>query len=195
MSWVLSLLGVLYSHFGGPPARSSYSRAIDPLELIVLACRIGFVLFILWSSRDGMPWFGLRRPRKSDIPLFIGAFLIAIAAYAATQSDYNGSSLALIGPEKLPLIILHFLLVGLREEMLFRGYLMSRLTELTASKLAGFIIPSILFVVVHGRYGISSLVELSISALVLGLIYKWKNCIWPGALAHSLYDILLMLRP
>jgi membrane protease YdiL (CAAX protease family) len=181
---------------GGPglaPSQSGY-------HLSVLALNLPRSLLILYlmSARDGLPFFGILRPRGADagsgILCALGALAIALAASLAF------SSLGIVNPlyaisrsgarpsaALIPLFLASSMATGYCEE-LFRSYLMRRLGQAGLSPLWTAIASSLLFAGGHGSQGLVGLA----SGLLLGLYFAWRWLaaanIHEIAIGHALYD-------
>lgn len=91
------------------------------------------------------------------------------------------------------------ILVGVIEEIVFRGFLLKKLTETFTNT-----ITSILFVSIHfsiwfynGLFEFPYIVGPMITAFILGLIfgfiYKIANSLWSVIVIHSVYNLLVAL--
>ena len=82
-----------------------------------------------------------------------------------------------------------FLAVGLYEELLFRGFLMTRLRRLTGGWTWAAIVSSILFIVPHlMEQKAIALVPIGILAAVFCVVTIWRRSIVPAIVAHWLFD-------
>jgi len=95
------------------------------------------------------------------------------------------------------------LLVGIIEEIVFRGFLLRKFMELSSFWKANTI-TSLLFVSIHFPiwfykglfefpYIISSIVVAFVLSIIFGLIYKKTNSLWSVIIIHSLYNLLVSL--
>jgi membrane protease YdiL (CAAX protease family) len=83
---------------------------------------------------------------------------------------------------------------GFTEEFAYRGYAITRLQQLTGSKMAAILIPIILFGVGHAANG--SLVHV-VFAMLIGSVFiafylKTRNLL-ANMFAHSLFDFLFLV--
>lgn len=75
------------------------------------------------------------------------------------------------------------------EEVLYRGYAIERLSELTGSRFAAGAISWIVFTLAHLSYwGVASLVVAGFGGLALTVLYLWRRDLPCNMLAHFLTD-------
>jgi hypothetical protein len=158
----------------------------------------------------GQTWtdLGLRRPRRPLlalllVPVLLGAGLLLSAALSALPLPVNNgppnvNHLSNI-PGNLPgflwAMVVMWASAAFAEEVLFRGYLLTRLTELFGKQAAGWIaaiiIGALLFGLSHFYQGPVGIVGTGVTGLVLGAGY-WlggRN-LWPLIIAHGLGNSL-----
>jgi membrane protease YdiL (CAAX protease family) len=79
------------------------------------------------------------------------------------------------------------------EEIVYRGYFMSRVTDLIGNTRTGWVaslfLSAILFGLIHYYQGASGMVSTGISGLVFGTLYlvTGRN-LWAPIFAHGIYD-------
>jgi len=83
---------------------------------------------------------------------------------------------------------------GVCEELVYRGYLQRQLWNLTSSLPAALILQSAIFACGHMYQGWKPALVTAIYGLVLGLVAAWRRSIIPGALAHTIVDVMGGLR-
>jgi len=106
------------------------------------------------------------------------------------QAGENISRITSVVP-KLPLIgfFLFACVVGLYEELIFRGFLLTRLRRGTNSWTAAVILSSILFIVPHAMdQTMVMLVPVGILSLSFTALTIWRRSIIPGIVTHLLFD-------
>lgn len=95
------------------------------------------------------------------------------------------------------------LLVGITEEIVFRGFLLRKLMEFYSFWKAN-IMTSLLFVSIHFPiwfykglfefpYILSSIITAFVLGLIFGFIYKKTNSLWSVIIIHSLYNLLVSI--
>lgn len=175
-------------------------------RIFLSVCTVSVVLFVV--SRSGDPWrsFGFLRPRLVLDPLIgIGIMGLSWISYTAfwfaMESVLKNRNAMLAGPRvemfALPSGSFQYLLLaamsvsnGAAEELVLRGYLLTRFEQLTRSTVAAILVTSALFACYHIYQGAGS----ALGVGVLGLIYAAMFCltrrIWPVIVAHALQDFL-----
>lgn len=82
------------------------------------------------------------------------------------------------------------------EELLFRGYPIERLLELTRNHLIAGIVPWAAFTVAHlSFWGWAQLIVAGYGGLVLTVLYLWRRNLWANMLAHWIADAAGFLMP
>jgi uncharacterized protein len=152
------------------------------------------ILWLLCSRKMQPAEFGLA---TQSLPSFIVVFLIA--ALAGTLIDQNGYRLIakLPGYSSLggmPVIrnqawnwldlTLGLLLVGIVEELVFRGYMHSFLSKFTESQSAIVVISSVAFGLAHWSLGLHAVLITSIIGAVFMIAYRRTRALPPVMLAH-----------
>jgi len=88
-----------------------------------------------------------------------------------------------------------WVLAGLGEEMVYRGYILNRFADLLASRRTGYIVgllaSSLLFSSVHWYQGIVGVIDTFASGLIFGGLYLYaRRNLWLPILAHGFFDTL-----
>ena len=92
-------------------------------------------------------------------------------------------------------LVVAWLLAGLGEEMVYRGYILNRFADVLAAQpirwFIGYLIVSLLFGWVHQYQGIVGMIDTFVSALVWGGIYLYygRN-LWLPILTHGFFDTI-----
>lgn len=128
--------------------------------------------------------------------LFLGVQLIF---YASISYLFNDVSKVMLGSINLPMVILFFN-SALAEEMIYRGYIETRLQGLVQNRHLCSIITAILFVLIH--YPLKWMSGQQLNALsfphillllslhvTCSLTYKKSNCLWGAVCLHLLYNL------
>jgi membrane protease YdiL (CAAX protease family) len=78
---------------------------------------------------------------------------------------------------------------GVSEEVMFRGYGIERLQELTKNRTLAALISGVLFAWAHvGPWGWGHLLLAGYGAVMLTLLYFWRGNLWANILAHTIVD-------
>jgi membrane protease YdiL (CAAX protease family) len=75
------------------------------------------------------------------------------------------------------------------EEILFRGYAIERLQEITGSKFAAAVFSCTIFTLEHvGPWGWSHLLLAGFGGIILTVLYLWRRNLWVNIVAHFIVD-------
>lgn len=86
------------------------------------------------------------------------------------------------------------LTVGVYEEVLFRGFLMTRLRRVTGSWAVAVILNTVLFTALHAvDQTAPALVAVTILSLSFSLVTVWRRSIIPAIVAHTVFDLIQLL--
>jgi membrane protease YdiL (CAAX protease family) len=86
------------------------------------------------------------------------------------------------------------LTAGVTEEILFRGYPISRLKVATGSTAIAVVIPFGVFVVLHlPSWGMAHLLFVSVAAALFTLAFVWRRNLWANIIAHIVTDSVPLL--
>lgn len=212
----------------------NYNRVVISLELLVIvglhalevkdfpAIFFSFPLcwIFLWLRKLGWRGVGLRRPnnwlRTIVLGVLIGAAWQLLEFWIIDPLILKGgASIDLSQFEKvqgnIPNLIANALIGGwmfgaFMEEMVFRGYMISRFVDLLGDNwkglTVGVLVGSVLFAIGHMNLGIGAVVENLIFALVFaGLYLAARRNLWLPIIAHGacnslgFYFIYLGLNP
>ena len=85
------------------------------------------------------------------------------------------------------------------EEVIYRGFLITRITELAAGRKSArylaVVFSSLVFGLVHSDWGIAGMVQASCMGLALGMSYLIvKRNLWVTILAHAYMDTILVVQ-
>jgi membrane protease YdiL (CAAX protease family) len=75
------------------------------------------------------------------------------------------------------------------EEVVFRGYAMTRIEALTRSRILAFFVPAVVFSIAHAPvFGLAYALAVAPLATVLGLLFLWRRNLWANMIAHAGVD-------
>lgn len=159
------------------------------------------LMYILWNSKEPLRHFGFRWPRwRRDIPL---ALLIIVI----TNLCYNGFVMlvmAITGADRVPhrwsfaeaqewrdfaAIVICSCTNGFTEELVMRGYLITRIERLMKSTGFALFASTFLFSMYHAYQGAVSVVSALIFGMLAGIVFVRTRRLWPVVLAHIVADI------
>jgi len=179
-----------------------------------------YILFLLtltvlaWLKLRGDTWasIGLRelRWRHVGLGLALFVFVVLYSAFAQAPLDRFIGELTGAGPNKaaayfkplegnlqlfLFLLPITWLFAGFGEEVLYRGYLMTRMAQFMGETRTAWFIAliaqSILFGIAHAYQGPPGIVGTAIIGFFMGAgTLIWGRNLWPAIIAHALIDTL-----
>ena len=165
---------------------------------IPLILTVGFFCFFC-CSKENIRSIGINSDNmcNSIVLGFAGGFLLLAIQTALFM--IQGKSVSFISPQLLNWVI--FLFAAFEEEVLFRGYIQTRLSGLINSQWIVGIINSVLFLSIH--YPVKWVVSGAVSFDVLSAVYivslfalhffcdavyKRTNCLWGAVMLHIIYN-------
>ena len=98
-------------------------------------------------------------------------------------------------PTYLIYVLIGFVIGGLLEEMLFRGFLLTRIAAFFKSENVGYaigiIVLSVLFGVSHMYQGWSGVLNTGLTSILLGLVFvKFDKNLWYAIFTHGFIDLV-----
>jgi len=186
--------GIAYSGLGLPFGREIFWWVVVAVTL----------LYVALVERRRFSAIGFRRPKIMDIVLAVivgilmvaGIIIIYQIVFPLLHLKMNtGQMNALM---KTPFWY-RFLLVtraAVAEELMFRGYPIERLSELTGSRALAAIVTCAGFTYAHlGGWGPAQLLVAGYGGVLLTILYLWRGNLWANMLAHWIADGAGFLLP
>lgn len=187
-----------FLRFGAPMSRTPYFE-YDRIVYQVLSYAGApiLILFVMWASGDRLKTFGFKRWKWwPHLPIAIIVFGLMWFSWAVPSwimhwqhRSYTPAFDQL--PLRYGLVLVYYLIVGFREELYFRSYLITRLTELSGRRYLAVLISVVLFTSIHAYQGWWGMFYAGIAGLILSGGFLASGSIWPMILAHGLYDFAL----
>ena len=187
-----ALLGILYKN-------NSFIKE----NIKIVGCIFNFLLIIITiifvkSRKQRLNTIGLNGRWK--LSLIIGLILSLFYFYCNCLSHLLEGR-ELISISEILFLAIYFLLVSVCEELVFRGYIGTRLNGLIKNKYIALFIIGILFVAMHFPYrmiaanmslsdfDIGWLINLFIFHLIMSFIYMKSNSIYGSIIPHWISDL------
>ncbi len=189
--------GVLANVGGKPFVLASISTMLHELALVVV------VLYFVSTSGQQLSSIGLSLHRAGReiaigialyLPMFLALALLAalLGVAGATQPHVPEQ----IKPQTLPDLALATLLVvvvAFAEEILFRGYLLTRLRAVTRSTVAAIVISCTIFAAGHVYEGALGVAAAWFMGLVFSVVYLWRRSLIAPIVLHFVQDFLALV--
>ena len=163
----------------------------------------GFTIALLaWIGLvEGRPFssIGIRRPGWDTFGwalvmtlLLVASLMLSYAViFPALHLEMNRAATKSITDLPLAWQIALFIRAGVTEEILFRGYPIERLLELTRSKWIAALVPGILFIGGHYVFwGPEQLIVVAFGTLILTSFYLWRRDLICCMIAHISADLI-----
>lgn len=196
--WIDYSFGNAFSLVATPVFASGIARAIGVLMTTALVAGL-----MLRNRETIASWFRLPNPRDVPWILLVFAVVVPFAADRVLASAYNfleytpaeaeyyqrwGSFFRNVGPLS---IVLWFLPSVIGEEIIYRGFMLGRLTVVAKGGVVGPIaVSTVLFVASHHAPGIIPNLQLFIGGVADAIVYlRTRNLVYPIA-THLTYNYL-----
>ncbi|WP_296814789.1 CPBP family intramembrane glutamic endopeptidase [Brevundimonas sp.] len=166
------------------------------------ATALAVLLIMFVAERRGLGSIDLRWPGMRSVFWGLLGSVVLIALFAATQLllqllGLGVSEAATLDFGQIPpwLILAMALRAGVVEEILFRGYAVTRLESLTGRTWVAALLSLAAFVVLHATsWSAGHLIFVAVAGGALTLLYVWKRNLSANIIAHTLVDVVgLML--
>lgn len=198
---VLMALGLFSLPFGAWIHESAGLANRLAYELLVLAWVAGILLYVRQAERRPLSSIGFRAfgVREAIIGFIAGVLILATLAviylvvFPALHWSESGQISAVASlPYWLNCLIVARAAVS--EEVLFRGYPIERLRELTGSRAIAAVVPCVVFTLDHvGFWGWHHVFIAGLAGAELTALYMWRRNIWVNMLAHFIVDAAAFL--
>ena len=163
-----------------------------------------FIYKILYKEGFTFGEVGYKLSKSHTIKLImafiaIALLLFGIVEWSILQVTIDENKLAEI-PGFMPTTTgqrIFFILVvfsaGMCEEIIYRGYAISRGIELGLNKWVAIFIAALSFVFIHGLAGYYYFWMYLTAGLVFGLLFKWRKRLLWNIILHWILDLLVMM--
>lgn len=206
----------------GPGHRRSHRTLLSLLEVGLAVAMVAFraplpavvltllALVSLLVRREGLATLGLRplaHPRRQVLHIVLltlawttVVFLIVMPATEhLTGSAQDTSEFAALEgnlPRLLLFLGLSWTLAAVVEELAFRGYLLTRVTDVVGSSVlaraAGVVGVALLFAVIHTEQGATGMVLVFADAVFFGVLRYAYGSLWAAVVAHGVSNTVGM---
>jgi len=171
------------------PEGIAYALLGSGLEWVVALSVLGLVAY--WERRR-LSSIGIDRPTAGDVLWGLGAFVVGILAFAATAPVVRALGLGttqsgISAAQSVPVAILALMAVtaGITEEILYRGYPIERLTEVTGDVRTGAAVAYVAFVLIHYPvWGPGATVQIGAFSLVVTGLYVRRRSLAACVVMH-----------
>lgn len=155
------------------------------------------IALVLWGERRRLASIGLERPSGRDVGWGVIAFVVGVTAFVAVQPLIEalgltpaGRGVEMLTNFPLELLIAVAVTAGITEEILFRGYPIERLTEVTGNVWVGAAITFVVFTLAHVAFwGVGGALQIGVIGGVLTVLYVHRRNLVACIVMHTLNDL------
>ncbi len=162
-------------------------------------------LLAMRSEQAPLSDIGFRAWNRWTIPLAVGFLFAAgltlslVQNLVAGQAPHSfadfGSLLPKSGTERVTWVFL-CIVVAISEEVIFRGYLITRVARLTGGRpWLGVLVATTSFAAGHLYQGIGGFVLIFVYGLMFAALFLRTGSLYPGIIAHFLQDFSVLFAP
>jgi membrane protease YdiL (CAAX protease family) len=165
---------------------------------LLVGVLLGIVVY--WEGRR-LESVGLRLPTRAEVAVGLGAGLGAVVVgllvtgvAVVTLNLDQPETLSAISRLSLPIQLAIVGTAVVVEELLWRGYPIERLTELTGRVWVGAVVSGIVFLAVHyPAWGLVGAIPQAVFTVVLVGVYVWSRNVVVSMLTHGVINIVMIL--
>jgi uncharacterized protein len=192
------LLSKVQNEFAGP----RHFAAFEIIWWALIAMLLGYVR---WVERQPLSSIGFRRPGIRNILIGIaagivvfaglaGIYLVILPALHFKEDPLVTQVMSLMRAKPIWWRLTLILRGTIAEEIIFRGYAIERLRELTGSFSIAGIISCTVFAFEHlGVWSWGHVVIAGFAGAMLTLLYIWRRNLWVNMIAHFIPDAIGLL--
>ncbi|MGA1874994.1 MAG: CPBP family intramembrane glutamic endopeptidase [bacterium] len=178
--------------------------SFSTVALITILRNLGLSILVFWLLKAGKEPFSrigwtsdnLKKQILWGIILFpLFYFSVGLVLDLFTQIGF--SHIEEVPPSLMPqsmqqifLGALMVLTVAVAEEVIFRGYLLTRIIEITESDAAGVFLSTLLFAFGHGYEGVAGMVTVGYIGLVFSMLTLWQKSLSMVIVLHFFTDFI-----
>jgi len=163
------------------------------------------VLYVRMVERRPLASIGLTRPSLSGLALGAAAgvvvtivvgvlYLWILPALHLADQAASTTNAHLLAMTPLWWRLVSSVRAAVSEEVMFRGYAMERLQELSGSRSIALLVSCSIFTLAHvGVWGWSHEIFVAVGGLAFSLLYLWRRNLWINVTAHLVVDVAAVL--
>lgn len=206
---VAVLVGLVLSLFGGrllgqvdlprwvetSTARSMLANSLS--SWLLVGVLLGIVVY--WEGRQ-LESIGLQLPTRTEVAVGLGAGLggvvlglLVTGVAVVTLNLDQPETLSAINQLSVPIRLAIVGTAVIVEEILWRGYPIERLTELTGRLWVGAGISGLVFLAVHyPAWGLAGAIPQAVFTVVLVGVYVWSRNVVVSMLTHGVINVVMI---
>jgi membrane protease YdiL (CAAX protease family) len=126
--------------------------------------------------------------------LTLGAMWYTWRLIAWLIPSYGGGPWPIDSTGAFPAAVLLAVSAGVTEELVFRGFLLTRLRELTGSTVGALLATSVAFGLIHVYQSVPHVLTSALFGLIMGVVTLGSRNLFAAILAHAAWDLLLAVN-
>lgn len=200
-------LGLFVLYCGEMAVSGLVNKYLSTLErtvsgIIINSCFVGVVLLFLVVKKQGIKTVGLKKG-NIKLSLIMGLVLAAILFFCNCLSNIIFEDQAFVPFNTILIYIIYFFTVGLCEEVIFRGYILTRLYGIVRNVYVNILLSGVLFVLMHFPFrmiaynmtffelaaNVPYMIDLFVTSLVLSFIRVKSDSLYGAIIPHWISDL------
>lgn len=161
---------------------------------------VSLIMFFLWRNGERVGRIGWTLEQGArEAALGAGLFILLFGGTALVESllrsvgvpgpaTLRPQFLTARGPAELGLAVALVVVVAAAEEIIFRGYLILRLSTVTRRPAVAALLSAIIFSLGHGYEGAAGVITVGVMGLGLAAVYVWRRSLLAPIVMHFLQD-------
>ncbi len=169
---------------------------------IINSCFVGVVLLFLAGKKQGIETVGLKKG-NIRLSLMLGTGLAAYLFFCNCLSNVIFEGQTFVPFKTILLYIIYYFTVGLCEELIFRGYILTRLHGIVRNVYVDVLLSGVLFVLMHFPFrmvayhlsffelasNVPYMIDLFVTGLILSYIRVKSDSLYGAIIPHWISDL------
>ena len=200
-------LGLFILYCGAMVVSGLVNKYLTTLErtvsgIIIDSCFVGVVLLFLAVKKQGVETVGLKKG-NIKLSLIMGLALAAILFFCNCLSDIIFEGQVFVPFNTILIYIIYFFTVSLCEEVIFRGYILTRLYGIVRNVYVDILLSGVLFVLMHFPFrmiaynmtffklaaNVPYMIDLFVTSLVLSFIRVKSDSLYGAIIPHWISNL------
>jgi len=184
------------SRAGAGPGRPGIYLRTMAFEIVLLGIVVAGVWLRGAALRNlfGSRWASVGQMLR-DLGIGVGLLIVATAVVSIlgghqSGPDANRAIQFLLPQNSLEMVMWVALSItaAICEEAIYRGYFQGQFAALTRNVWVGIVLSGLLFGGAHLYQGFSRAFVIFVSAILYGVVVRWRGTVRPGMIAHGIQD-------
>jgi uncharacterized protein len=204
------IIGLLFTLGAGLLPLGAWGRTYSGLgwllgnEVLWWVVVVIVLLYIAFVERRPFASIGFRKPKTLDLVLAVVAGILMVAGivfiysivFPALHLTMNAGTMRYLLETPFWYRFMLVTRAAIAEELLFRGYPIERMSEITGSRVLAALVSVVAFTYAHlSNWGAAQLIVAGYGGVVLTALYLWRRNLWANMLAHWIADGAGFLLP